>query len=163
MACFAALTGSWMRTRVLALLLLGGIAAAAMLPTAARAGSWVEVSCVNPNQSASPSEGWSSFYTGGVNYGSNNGTGCAPGSPMFGLLSTDAGVPVGYGENLEYLASGGINTCRGTVDAGMYADGYGYGASGTAVAYTPNSNIAPRVFFQCAAGLTPCYNGTNDY
>ena len=30
----------------------------------ARAGEWMQVSCVNPNGSAAPSDGWSSFTTG---------------------------------------------------------------------------------------------------
>lgn len=32
----------------------------------ARAGEWMQVSCVNPNGSAAPSDGWSSFTTGGA-------------------------------------------------------------------------------------------------
>ena len=41
----------------LTLVLAGGWLAA----SSAYAGSWMEVSCVNPSQSAAPSEGWSSF------------------------------------------------------------------------------------------------------
>jgi hypothetical protein len=129
----------------------------------AYAGQWVEVSCVNPSQSAAPSEGWSGF-AGGGGYGSNNGTGCAPGSPMFAILSTDAAVGVGAAETLQYTPPGGSRLIGGSVDVSLYADGYGYGASGTAVAYSPNyAYDASDVFFQCASGLTPCANGTNDY
>ena len=47
---------------------------------------------------------------------------------------------------------------------GLYADGGGYNASGTAVAYSPEyAYNASNVFFQCASGLTPCANGTNDF
>ena len=60
----------------LALVLAGGWLAA----SSAYAGSWMEVSCVNPSQSAAPSEGWTSF-AGGGGYGSNNSTGCGPGQP----------------------------------------------------------------------------------
>jgi len=46
----------------------------------------------------------------------------------------------------------------------MYADGGGYNASGTAVAYTPNyAYDGSDVFFQCASGLPPCANGTYDF
>jgi hypothetical protein len=129
----------------------------------AYAGSWIEVSCVNPSQSAAPSEGWTSFAAGG-GYGSNNGTGCGPGSPMFALLSTDAGVAVGSVETLEYTPPSGSTLAGGSADVSMYADGYGYGASGTAVAYTPEYTYnSSNVLFQCASGLSPCANGTNDY
>jgi len=104
--------------------------------TDAQAANWMEVSCVNPSQSAAPSEGWSSFAAGG-GYGSNNGTGCGPGSPMYAMLSTDAAVGVGSAETLQYTPPGGSTLIGGSVDVSMYADGYGYGASGTAVAYSP--------------------------
>ena len=152
--------------RVLALALtvtlavLGGWLAA----SSAHAGQWMEVSCVNPNQSAAPSEGWSSFVTGAPGYGSNNGTGCGPGSPMYAILSSDAAAGVGSGENLQYTPPAGSTLVGGSVDVSMYADGGGYNASGTAVAYTPDfAYDGSNVFFQCARGLEPCSNGTDDF
>jgi hypothetical protein len=131
--------------------------------SSAFAGSWMEVSCVNPNQSAAPSEDWTSF-AGGGGYGSNNGTSCAPGSPMYAILSTDAGVGVGSNETLQYTPPSGSTLIGGSVDVSLYADGYGQDASGTAVAYSPEyAYNGSNVFFQCAAGLTPCANGTNDF
>ena len=119
---------------------------------------------MNPNQSAAPSEGWTSFVTGGPGYGSNNGTGCAPGSPMFAILSSAAAAGVGSGENLQYTPPAGSTLIGGSVDVSMYADGSGYNASGTAVAYSPDfAYDASDVFFQCASGLPPCSNGTNDF
>ncbi|HTU79151.1 MAG TPA: hypothetical protein VMF09_10370 [Solirubrobacteraceae bacterium] len=140
-------------------------AAAGVLGTSsAYAGDWMEVSCVNPNQSAAPSENWTSFATGGPGYGSNNGTGCAPGSPMFAILSSAAAAGVGSGENLEYTPPAGSTLIGGSVDVSMYADGGGYNASGTAVAYTPDfAYDSSNVFFQCARGLEPCSNGTDDF
>jgi hypothetical protein len=118
---------------------------------------------VNPSQSAAPSEGWSSFAAGG-GYGSNNSTACGPGSPMYAILSTDAAVGVGSAETLQYAPPGGSTLIGGSVDVSLYADGGGYNASGTAVAYTPNyAYDGSDVFFQCASGLTPCANGTNDF
>jgi hypothetical protein len=123
----------------------------------------MEVSCVNPSQSAAPSEGWSSF-AGGGGFGSNNGTGCGPGGPMFAILSTDAAVGVGSNETLQYTPPGGSKLIGGSVDVSLYADGFGQDASGTAVAYSPEfAYNGSNVFFQCAAGLTPCANGTNDF
>ncbi len=140
------------------LVVLGG-----WLASSASAGQWMEVSCVNPSQSAAPSEGWSSF-AGGGGYGSNNSTSCGPGSPMYAILSTDAGVGVGSNETLQYTPPSGSTLVGGSVDVSLYADGYGQDASGTAVAYSPEFQYnGSNVFFQCAAGLTPCANGTNDF
>jgi hypothetical protein len=139
------------------------IAGAGLGTSSAYAGNWMEVSCENPNLSAAPSEGWTSFAAGG-GYGSNNSTSCGPGSPMFAILSTDAAVGVGAAETLHYTPPGGSTLIGGSIDVAMYADGGGYNASGTAVAYTPNyAYDASDVFFQCASGLPPCANGTNDF
>ena len=148
---------------LLALTLTLAVGSGWFAASSAYAGSWMEVSCVNPSQSAAPSEGWSSFAAGG-GYGSNNSTACGPGSPMYAILSTDAAVGVGSAETLQYAPPGGSTLIGGSVDVSLYADGGGYNASGTAVAYTPNyAYDGSDVFFQCASGLTPCANGTNDF
>jgi len=155
--------GQISRTLLLTLTLALAVAGGWMAASSAFAGSWMEVSCVNPSQSAAPSEGWSSFAAGG-GYGSNNSTACGPGSPMFAILSTDAAVGVGSAETLQYTPPGGSTLIGGSVDVSMYADGGGFNASGTAVAYTPSyAYDGSDVFFQCASGLTPCANGTNDF
>jgi len=152
------------RTVLLAWTLLALAAAAAVGASSSFAGDWMEVSCVNPSQSAAPSEGWSSFATGGPGYGSNNSVGCGPGSPMFAILSADAAAGVGSGENLQYTPPAGSTLIGGSVDVSMFADGGGYNASGTAVAYTPDfAYNGSNVFFQCARGLEPCANGTDDF
>jgi hypothetical protein len=154
--------GSWRCALTLALLTIA-VAAGWLTASSAYAGSWMEVSCVNPSQSAAPSEGWSSF-AGGGGYGSNVGTGCGPGSPMFAILSTDAAVGVGANETLHYTPPGGSTLIGGSLDVSFFADGRGYGASGTAVAYTPEyAYNSSNVFYQCASGLPPCANGTYDY
>jgi hypothetical protein len=146
-AC-AALTGAL----VLALLGAGN----------ARAGEWVQASCVNPNQTAAGSAGWSSFASGG-GYGSTNSSSCEPGSPAYALLSTDAPVVVGSEETLQYTPPAGSTLNGGQLDLAMDADGHGYNASGTAVAYTPEYVYNGNVFFQCAAGLQPCAGFGNDF
>jgi len=148
---------------VLALLLVSLAGGGLPVGGTAYAGDWMEVSCVNPNQSAAPSEGWTSFAAGG-GYGSNNSTNCGPGAPMFAILSTGAAVGVGAAETLQYTPPDGSTLAGGSVDVSMFADGGGYNASGTAVAYTPSyAYDGSNVFFQCASGLTPCANGTNDF
>jgi hypothetical protein len=141
------------------------VASAALAITpAAYGGQWMQVSCANPNQSAAPSQGWSSFTTGATGYGSNNGTSCTPTSPMYALLSTAAAAEVGTSEDLQYTPPSGSTLAGGSVDVSLYADGYGQDASGTAVLYTPAfAYDGSDVFFQCAWGLSPCANGTNDF
>jgi hypothetical protein len=131
-------------------------------PSLAAAGDWMEVSCVNPNQSAAPSQGWTSFTTGG-GYGSGAGTGCSPGAPMYGILSTDAGVGVGSGEDLQYTPPSGSTLVGGSFDATVSTDGYGADASGVVAAYSPAFEYNGNVFFQCAHGEELCPNGTYDY
>lgn len=151
------------RVLLLALTLALGLAGGWLAASSAYAGSWMEVSCVNPSQSAAPSEGWTSF-AGGGGYGSNNSTGCGPGSPMFAILSTDAAVGVGSNETLQYTPPAGSTLIGGSVDVSFFADGRGYDASGTAVAYSPEyAYNGSNVFFQCASGLPPCANGSYDY
>jgi hypothetical protein len=151
-------------TLATALAFLTAAGALTLGAAAAYAGQWIQVSCVNPDQSAAPSEGWSSFTTGAPGYASNNSTQCAPNSPMYALLSTAAAAEVGTGENLQYTPPAGSTLAGGNVDVSLYADGYGQDASGTAVLYTPAfAYDGNDVFFQCAWGLTPCGNGTNDF
>ena len=148
-----------------ATILLAVTASIAVLPGAvAYAGQWVQVSCVNPNQSQAPSAGWTSFITGSPGYGSDSSTSCSPGTPMFAELSSDAAAPVGAGENLEWTAPGGSTLAGGSVYVSMYGDGFGYGASGAAIAYTPDfAYNASNVILQCAVGQPACSNDTNDF
>jgi hypothetical protein len=151
------------RVLLLALTVALAVAGGWLAAASACAGNWMEVSCLNPSQSAAPSEGWSSFAAGG-GYGSNNSTGCGPGRPMFASLSTDAAVGVGSVETLQYTPPSGSTLIGGSVDVSLYADGYGYNASGTAVAYTPEyAYNGSNVFFQCASGLPPCASGSYDF
>jgi len=155
--------GQTSRTLLLTLTLALAVAGGWMAASSAYAGSWMEVSCVNPSQSAAPSQGWTSF-AGGGGYGSNNSTSCGPGSPMFAILSTDAAVGVGANETLQYAPPAGSTLIGGSVDVSFFADGRGYGASGTAVAYSPEyAYNGSNVFYQCASGLPPCANGTYDF
>ncbi len=142
-----------------------GALAAPMLidPAPVYAGTWGLGSCVNPNNSAAPSEGWSSFAVG-AGYGSNNSTSCGPDDPMLAILSSDAAVGVGAAETLQYSPPDGSRLTGGSVDVSFYADGYGYGASGVADASTPeNVYSGSNVFFQCSPGQPACSNGTNDF
>jgi hypothetical protein len=146
---------------VLCAALLG--AALLALSGTAYAGEWVQVSCINPNQTAAGSQGWSSFASGG-GYGSTNSTSCGSSGPAYAILSSDAAAAVGSNETLQYTPPAGSTLTGGQLDIAMDADGHGYNASGRAVAYTPEyAYDGSNAFFQCAAGLQPCAGFTNDF
>jgi hypothetical protein len=139
------------------------VAALVMAAGAASAGTWVQVSCVNPDGSAASSEGWSSSSSGGPGYGSSNGTNCGPSSGMFGVLGATDPEPVGASEILQYTPPTGSTLIGGQVDVDLHADGGGYNASGTAVLYEPAFAYPDDVFFQCAEGLANCSASGHDY
>jgi len=145
-------------------LLAAVVLSAALSSAPAFAGQWMQVSCANPDHSQAASGGWTSFTTGSPGYGSNNNTSCGPDSPMSAILSTAAPAPVGAGENLQYTPPAGSSLAGGSVDVSMDGDGSGYGASGTAIAYTPEfAYNASNVLLQCAVGQPACSGGTNDF
>jgi hypothetical protein len=83
---------------------------------------------------------------------------------MFAELSTAAAAPVGAYELLRYTPASSSTLIGGTLAVSLHADGFGYDASGVAAAYTPEyAYDAANVFFQCAAGLPACSEGTNDF
>ena len=153
----------WRRRVLTVCATLTAAAGALAIAPAAYAGDWVQVSCENADQSAASSEGWSSFAGGSTGYGSNSGTNCSPGTPMYAILSTDAAAAVTSSEDLQYTPPAGSTLVGGSVDVSLSADGYGYNASGVAALYSPSfAYNGSNVFYQCAAGLSPCFNGTND-
>jgi hypothetical protein len=77
-------------------LLAGVIACMALVIPAtatstARAATWMQISCVNPNGSAAPSEGWSDGSSGSG--APITSTQCGPGTPMQAELSDLAPAP----------------------------------------------------------------------
>ena len=116
----------------LALVLAGGWLAA----SSAYAGSWMEVSCVNPSQSAAPSEGWTSFAGGAATGRTTARAAGRAARCMRSSARTPPSVSARH-ETLQYTPPAGSTLIGGSVDVSFYADGGGYDASGTAVAYTP--------------------------
>jgi len=143
---------------ILVVAVLGALAALAIAP-AAYAGQWIQVSCANPDLSAAPSEGWSSFMTGTPGDGSNNSTNCTPNTPMYAELETSDDAPVGSAETLEYTPPAGSTLAGGNIDVSVHAGGYEPGASGTATLYTPAyADDASNAFLQCNAITNLCNN-----
>ena len=153
-----------LRTAVAAFsLFAGGGVGLAIGVDDAYAGQWVQVSCVNPNGSAAPNQGWSSF-SAAVTHGSSSDVNCRPGSPMSASLSTAAAASVGEQETLEYEPPAGSTLTGGEVSVSLAGEGSGYQASGTAIAYSPAfAYDSSDVIFQCAEGLGPCQGGSYQY
>ena len=142
------------------------LAVTATLASAATAfaGVWMHVSCVNPDQSAAPSEGWAGGFTGSPSIGSTNNANCGPGSPMGAGLSTRAAVFTGAAAYLVYTPPASSTLVGGSLLAALSATGYGYQAVGTAAAFTPAyAYDASNVFFQCVAVFIACQNGTTEF
>ncbi len=145
----------------------GGMAALAVLlllvvaAPVARAGQWMQVSCVNPGGTAAPFQGWTGSSTGSPEFGSNDDAACAPGSPMVADLSGEAQpAPGDANELLTYTPPAGSTLVGGTMDVTLY--GGGSGSSATAVAGLHEPAFAPDAadrFLVCAKILGPCQNG----
>lgn len=133
---------------------------ALLVSTAAYGGEWVQVSCINPDQTAAPSSGWSTGSSSEVS--SEADTQCSPGTYAFAQLSTAAPAPVGTYQTLRYSPPAGSTLEGGLLDLALTADGYGSEAWGAATAYA-GERSASDVLLQCAAGHEPCYGATNSY
>jgi hypothetical protein len=147
-----------------------GLALAMLIMTAvgaqpAHAGTWMQVSCVNPDGSAAPSEGWAQSASGPVDGGATASAQCSPGAPMVAALSVLSAAPAGSTELLTYQPPAGSALVGGSVDVNMSADGTGSDANGAAVArselFEPVVSSSP--FFQCVAGFKLCSASAPDY
>jgi len=118
----------------------------------ALAGEWMQVSCVNPDGSAAPSDGWATSSTSYGSAGSNAYTSCAPGLPMQAWVSNSAPAPVGSAENLGYVPPSGSTLAGGAVDVNLYVDGSGGLAGGGALFYEPAVQYPDDLFYRCVNG-----------
>src|SRR5947209_414720 len=114
-----------------------GLALAALIVLAvgagrAQAGTWMLVSCTNPDGSVAPTDGWSAFTQGSVNIGDGNNTHCSAGIPMSAALGSQAPAQNGQAETLQFQPPAGSTLAGGTLDLNMSA--YGGDTWGTAQA-----------------------------
>ena len=138
---------------MLALLIGALIGEAALTAPAARAGSWIQVACVNPDGSAAPSEGWTSFATAGVSPLSATSTACGPGQPMFAALSNGTAVPNGASENLQYTPPAGSTLNGGGLSVALSADGGSEFGRAVASVNEPGNDVsAGDGVFSCVEG-----------
>src|ERR1700742_5193168 len=104
--------------RVVPGLLAALVVAMLIVAAPARAGQWIQVSCVNPDGTVAPSQGWSG--TGSqAGPGSDNSSRCAPGSPMPAALSSVSTDPVGAYQLLQYQPPTGSTLSGGTIQVGL--------------------------------------------
>lgn len=129
----------------------------AMGAPAARAGTWMQASCVNPDGSAAPSEGWTQSASTPADPGAIASTQCSPGRPMVTELSALAGAPPNTAEYLTYQPPAGSTLFGGSMDVTMSAGGYGNDSGGSAAAYARlYEPTLDTEFFQCVAFFQTC-------
>lgn len=146
------------------LICLLAFADAVLVESSAVANAWMHVSCMNPDQSPAPSDGWAAGSTGTVSIGSTNNTNCSPASAMYAALSMQSGALTGASEYLAYTPPAGSTLVGGSLLVGLAANGYGYRAVATAAMFTPSyAYDASNVFLQCVAVLAACQNGLPEY
>ncbi|HEX3688739.1 MAG TPA: hypothetical protein VHV28_03555 [Solirubrobacteraceae bacterium] len=97
-----------------------GLALAALVTLAigagsAQAGTWMLMSCVNPDNSAAPSDGWSALTQGSITVGDGNNTHCAPGVPMSASLGNVAAAQNGQSETLQFTPPSGSTLIGGSL------------------------------------------------
>lgn len=137
----------------------------------AHAGTWMQVSCQNPDGTVASNDGWSTFGT--AQAGVSASTQCGPGSPMVALVSDAAPVAGSTVVGLQYTAPSGSVLSGGSVDVNLDADGTGItnggynGAEGQSGVLGPALGFdAGNVIAQCVDGnpqaFAPCSNGTDD-
>jgi hypothetical protein len=130
---------------------------------AAGTGQWVQVSCVNPDGSPAPNEGWSGYSEGNPGAFAYNDARCSPGSPMTAILSQSGAASVSSSEWLQYTPPAGATLAGGTLNVSLAAAGYGQDSTGAidAVAmaglFEPSPVSSPsNLFYQCVAWLATC-------
>ena len=95
---------------------------------AARAGEWMQVSCVNPNGSPAGFQGWADSSTDNPPLASVADAACAPGSPMVANLSAAQAVAGDANEILTYTPPPGSTLVGGRMEVTLYGGGSGTGA-----------------------------------
>jgi hypothetical protein len=138
---------------------LAALVLAAVSVPSALAGTWMQISCVNPDGSAAPAEGWTQSTSGPADPGAIASPQCSPGTPLLAELSLLAAAPAGSTELLTYQPPAGSALAGGSVDVNMSADGFGDNAGGTPSAAGAAQLFEPSVstvFFQCVAFFQTC-------
>jgi hypothetical protein len=132
-----------------------------LLTPAARAGEWMQVSCLNPSGTPSPSQGWTGAVQG-TGFGASTTTSCGPGAPMSAVLGDSVPEPVYAGASLTYTPPSGSILVGGRLGLVLQANGGGTSADGVAAVDTP-AQASADARLQCAEGGSPCSSSGADY
>ena len=128
---------------------------------AAQAGQWMQVSCVNPDGSAAPNEGWTGSGSGPLYFGAVLNTHCAPGKPMQAILGANYPAPSEEAETLRYSAPSGSQLVGGSLDTLLSVPGYGPAENARAIAgvfQSSDPSIQGDPVLLCVQGGTRCPN-----
>ncbi len=140
------------------------LASLAVMVSGARAATWMEISCENPNGSVAPSQGWSSEVVGSPEGGSQASVACDPGAPMTASLDAGTPAPGGAKEALEYQPPVGSSLVGGQIDVRLSAASIGQNAAGAAALYEPAlADDQNDAFLVCSPILQPCQGSTDTY
>lgn len=134
----------------------------ALLAGAAQAGTWVQVSCVNPNGSASNSAGWSGATSGPYATGDSTSTSsCGPGQPLEAAQNLIFGTPPSYGSaaTITYTPPVGSRLAGGSALVSLEAYAYGSSAPAFTVAYVAAPDTSNRLQ-TVACGQANCSGNT---
>ena len=146
----------WASVAVIAVVTLAAVLLAA---GPARAGTWMQVSCVNPDGSAAPAEGWTQSAAGPPGAAAIVSTQCSPSTPMVTELSNLAAAPGGSFDYITYTPPAGSSLVGGSMDVNLSADGFGDNAGGQPSAVGEAQLFEPSTaaeFFQCVAFFQTC-------
>jgi hypothetical protein len=140
------------------------LASLAVLAGTARAGTWVQVSCVNPNGSASNAFGWSGATSGPYATGATtSASSCGPGNPLVAAQDVIFGTPPSYGSTatLTYTPPDGSRLAGGTALVSLEA--YAYGSPSTpafTIAYVGAPDASNRLQAVACGGQPNCSSNT---
>jgi hypothetical protein len=144
-----------------------GLASLASLAFAgpARAGAWMQVSCVNPDGSAATADGWSGAASGSLSLNSTNDPTCGPGHPMQAYVLASQASGSGT-ENLTYTPPSGSTLAGGSLQVSLSADGHSSAspnnASGAAGVLAPQPGWQPSdELTACAYWSAGCWRADN--
>lgn len=148
----------------MAVAILLAVVAILGMVSSARAGTWMQVSCTNPDGSSAPSEGWSGGPIGAAQPGGYAQASCTASSPLATGLSQLAPAPTGDEQALTYTPPPGSTLAGGRIQVHLYAGGYGT-TNGQLTAVTTAALSEPTIsgsdaFFQCVAYVVVCNHGS---
>jgi hypothetical protein len=120
---------------------------------AARAGTWVQVSCPDSPHATAPAQGWVGWSSPDPGKYSETKTTCGSGGPLFAELAATEDAPTYASETLEFKPPAGSTLAGGTLHLATVAAGHGTGAHAEVTLYAPGPGGTP--FWSCSYEVCP--------